>query len=100
MSTVRLRSIPVRWPSWAQPWAGSRLVARIAGSGTSIARPSVRCSNGSSATTTALGSYSITDVAPGSYRCTAGANRYRSSTRDVTVISNRPTTANFDLDRS
>jgi hypothetical protein len=47
-----------------------------------------------------LGSNSTPDVAPGSYRCTAGANRYQSSTRDVTVISIRPTTANFNLDRS
>jgi hypothetical protein len=42
----------------------------------------------------------IPDVAPGSYRCAAGANRDRSSTRDVTVISNRPTTASFNLDQS
>ena len=48
-----------------------------------------------------LGSYSITDVAPGSYCCIAGANRYRSSTPDVMVISNRPmTTAKFNLERS
>jgi uncharacterized delta-60 repeat protein len=73
---------------------------RRAGTGTPIANASVKCSNGSVATTATEGTYTIPNVAPGSYSCTASAKRYRSSTRDVTVISNRPTTANFNLDRS
>ena len=76
---------------------------RSAGTGTPIANASVKCSNGSAATTASGGNYSITNVAPStpsSYSCTASAKRYRPSTQIVTVTSGQTTTVNFDLARS
>ena len=67
---------------------------------TPIASASVKCGNGYSATTASEGAYSIPNVAPGSYSCTASANRYRPATRTVTVTSGQTTTADFNLARS
>ena len=47
---------------------------RSAGTGTPIANASVKCGNGYSAKTASEGDYSIANVAPGSYSCTASAN--------------------------
>jgi uncharacterized delta-60 repeat protein len=83
--------------------AGAGAVAgtvRRAATNAAIVGAAVNCGNGHSAYTAGDGTYSIPDVPPGSYSCTASANRYRSSTRDVTVISGHPTIANFNLDRS
>jgi uncharacterized delta-60 repeat protein len=65
-----------------------------------IPSASVSCGAGYSATTATDGSYSIPNVAPGSYRCTASASGYRPSTQTVTVASGKTTTANFNLARS
>ena len=73
---------------------------RAARTGTPIASATVNCSNGSSATTTSDGNYSIPNVAPGTHSCTASAQRYRPSTRTVTVTSGQTTTADFNLARS
>jgi uncharacterized delta-60 repeat protein len=60
----------------------------------------VRCGAGYSTTTTTDGSYSIPNVAPGTYSCTASASGYRPSTQSVTVPTSGGTvTANFSLRR-
>ena len=48
--------------------------------GATIANASVNCGSGYSAKTASDGTYSIANVAPGGYSCTASANRYRPST--------------------
>jgi uncharacterized delta-60 repeat protein len=70
---------------------------RRAGTSAVIAGASVTCGSGYSAGTAGDGTYSIPNVAPGSYRCTATANRYRPSTSTVTVASGQTITANFSL---
>jgi hypothetical protein len=67
--------------------------------GAAIANASVGCGSGYSAKTASDGSYSIPNVAPTKYSCTASANGYRPSTQTVTVTSGQPTTANFKLRR-
>jgi hypothetical protein len=99
MPTVRLRSISVRWPSWPQPWAGSRVVCEPRERYLDRERQ-CQVQQRLLGHDNEPGQLLDPRRRPGSYRCTAGANRYRSSTRDVTVISKRPTTANFNLDRS
>ena len=64
-----------------------------------IPSASVSCGAGCSATTAAGGSYSIPNVTPGRYTCTASASGYRPSTQTVTVASGKTTTANFNLAR-
>ena len=73
---------------------------RRAGTNAAIAGAAVKCGNGYSAKTAGDGAYSIPNVAPGSYSCTASANRYAPATQTVTVTSGQPTTANFNLARS
>jgi uncharacterized delta-60 repeat protein len=73
---------------------------RSAGTGSPIANASVKCSNGSAATTASGGDYSIPNVAPSRYSCTASAKRYRPTTRTVTVTSGQTTTVDFSLARS
>ena len=72
---------------------------RRAGTNAAIAGAAVNCGNGSSAETAGDGTYSIPNVAPGSYSCTASANRYAPATRTLTVTSSQTTTANFSLAR-
>jgi uncharacterized delta-60 repeat protein len=68
--------------------------------GATIANASVNCGSGYAAKTASDGSYSIPNVAPGDYSCTASANRYRPSTQTVTFLAGQKTaTANFDLVR-
>ncbi len=57
----------------------------------------VDCGSAGSATTSSTGSYSITDVAPGSYTCTASAAGYRKKSQTVSVESGLITTADFAL---
>jgi uncharacterized delta-60 repeat protein len=72
---------------------------RNARTGVAIAGAVVNCGTGHSAATTGSGAYTITSVAPGSYRCAASANRYRPATKRVTVASGQTTTADFRLTR-
>jgi uncharacterized delta-60 repeat protein len=65
-----------------------------------IPSASVRCGAGYSTTTTTNGGYSIPNVAPGTYSCTASASGYRPSTQRITVPpSGGAVTANFSLRR-
>jgi hypothetical protein len=64
-----------------------------------IANALVNCGNGYSAKTASNGQYLIADVPSGTYSCTASANGYRPSTKDVTVISGTKFTLDFDLVR-
>jgi uncharacterized delta-60 repeat protein len=73
---------------------------RRAGTSAGIAGAAVNCGNGYSAKTAGDGSYSIPNVPPGGYSCTATAKGYRPSTRNVAVTSGETTTANLDLARS
>jgi uncharacterized delta-60 repeat protein len=75
-------------------------IVRRTGTTAAIAGAAVKCGNGYSAKTAGDGAYSIPNVAPGSYSCTASANRYAPATQTVTVTPGQPTTANFDLARS
>jgi hypothetical protein len=74
---------------------------RRAGTNAAIAGAAVKCGNGYSAKTAGDGTYSIPNVTPGSYSCTASANRYAPATQTgLTVASGQPTTADFSLNRS
>ncbi len=66
-------------------------------SGGAIAGATVDCGTGGAATTASDGSYTISNVTPGSYSCTATATGYRSKRQSVTVSSGATTTANFAL---
>ena len=68
-----------------RPAAGGALSPR-AGAGRMTGRP---CHS----------TYSIPNLAPGSYSCTAGANRYAPATQLLTVTSSQTTTADFSLAR-
>ena len=57
----------------------------------------VDCGTAGSGTTDAVGKYTITDVTPATYTCTARAAGYRSKAQNVTVSSGQTTTANFAL---
>ncbi len=72
---------------------------RNAKTGTVIAKAGVSCGSGYSAKTTSGGNYSIANVPPGGYACTASASGYRSSTQTVTVSAGQTATANFSLAR-
>ncbi len=65
-----------------------------------IGGASVSCGTAGTATTASNGSYSLTNVAPGSYTCTASATGYRSKSLNVTVNSGLTTTANFAIRRA
>jgi Carboxypeptidase regulatory-like domain len=67
--------------------------------GAKIAKASVKCGSGYSATTASNGSYLIEQVESGTYACTASASGYRSSTKSVTVPAGRTVTAHFRLAR-
>jgi hypothetical protein len=62
-----------------------------------IAGATVNCGSAGTATTASNGSYSITNVAPGSYTCTASASGFKSASKSVTVSSNSTSTAGFAL---
>lgn len=57
----------------------------------------VDCGSAGSAMTDSSGNYSITNVSPGGYTCTASASGYKSRSQNVTVNSGATTTANFGL---
>lgn len=62
-----------------------------------ISGATVECGSAGTATTSSAGSYTIANVAPGSYTCTATASGYRPKSQSVTVASDKTTTANFAL---
>ncbi|MBW3536663.1 MAG: S8 family serine peptidase [Actinobacteria bacterium] len=62
-----------------------------------ISGATVDCGTAGSATTDSAGNYSITNVTPSTYTCTASATGYRSKSQNVTVNSGQTTTANFAL---
>lgn len=64
---------------------------------TAIGGATVDCGSAGSATTATDGTYSITNVPPSTYTCTASANGYKNKTANVTVSSGTTTTANFAL---
>ena len=66
-------------------------------SGAAIAAATITCTSGYSSKTGSTGNYSIPNVPPGSYSCTASASGYRPSTRNVVVSAGQTSTANFTL---
>lgn len=64
---------------------------------TGISGATVDCGVGGKATTGTNGSYTISDVTPSTYTCTATAAGYRAKSSNVTVSSGATTTANFAL---
>ena len=71
-----------------------------ASTGLGISGASVKCGTGSSATTDRNGAYSIANVTPRNYSCTASAKRHRPSTQTITVASGQNLTVHFSLARS
>lgn len=64
-----------------------------------IGGATVNCGAGGSATTASDGTYTISNVTPGTYSCTASASGYQSRSSQVTVNSGANSTANFALRR-
>ena len=65
--------------------------------GAALSGATVTCGTAGSATTGTGGTYSIADVPPSTYDCTASASGYRSKAASVTVGSGTTTTQNFAL---
>lgn len=57
----------------------------------------VNCGTAGSANTDTTGKYTIANVTPSTYTCTASATGYRSKSQSVTVSSGQTTTSNFAL---
>ena len=62
-----------------------------------ISAATVDCGAAGKATTDTTGKYSLTNVVPSTYTCTASATGYRSKSQNVTVNSGATSTANFSL---
>lgn len=62
-----------------------------------VSGASVDCGNGGRATTAVDGTYSIANVPPATYMCTASASGFQSLDKSVTVNSNSVTTVHFPL---
>ncbi len=62
-----------------------------------ISGATVECGFAGSATTDSAGNYSIGNVPPGGYTCTASATGYKPKSQNVSVSSGATTTANFGL---
>ena len=67
--------------------------------GAAITGATVTCTSGHSSKTGSTGSYSIPNVPPGSYTCTAAATGYGPAARTVAVTGGQTATANFNLAR-
>lgn len=65
-----------------------------------ISGATVNCGTAGTTTTSASGTYSLTNVPAGTYKCTASATGYRSKSSNVTVSSGATTTTNFALRRA
>ena len=66
-------------------------------SGVAIAGANVNCGTAGSATTDTAGNYTLSNVVPGTYSCTASKSGYRSKSANATVNSGATTTLNFVL---
>lgn len=62
-----------------------------------IALATVNCGTAGSASTAADGTYTISNVTPATYSCTASKSGYVSKTSNVIVSSGATTTADFAL---
>ena len=91
-------STPPPPPPSTDPGAIAGTVSAAKGSGISGAL--VDCGSAGAATTASNGSYSLTNVTPGTYTCTASATGYRSKSSSVSVSSGSTTTANFSLSKT
>jgi thermitase len=89
---------PTEPPPATDPGTIAGTVSAHRGSG--ISGATVSCGAAGSATTDSAGSYTISEVAPASYTCTASASGYKSKSQTVTVSSAATTTANFSLQPS
>jgi hypothetical protein len=67
--------------------------------GATIANASVNCGDGYTAKTSSKGLYSIPNLAPARYTCTASANGYLPLTQVVDVSPGQVKTADFNLRR-
>ena len=67
---------------------------------TTIAGATVDCGTAGTASTATDGTYSITNITPGSYTCTVTSSGYKPKSQNVSVSSGLNTTANFALQRS
>ena len=85
-------------PPSTDPGAIAGTVSAAKGSG--ISGATVNCGTAGTATTASNGSYSLTNVAPGTYTCTASATGYRNKSANVSVTSGTTTTANFALSKA
>lgn len=65
--------------------------------GTAISGASVNCGTAGSTVTDSTGRYTLSQVPPSSYTCTASASGYRSKSQSVTVTSGSTTSSNFAL---
>lgn len=79
------------------PGAIAGKVTQQGGSKAAIAGATVNCGTAGSATTATNGTYTISNVTPGTYTCTASKTGYQSKSASVTVNSGATTTANFAL---
>jgi thermitase len=68
--------------------------------GNPIGGATVDCPGGGSDTTDAFGDYSIGNVNPGNYSCTASATGFKPKTKPVTVSAGQTSTRNFKLRRA
>ena len=76
------------------------ITGTVSGSGknkAAISGARVDCGPGGSATTGTTGSYTISNVNPGTYTCTASASGYRAKSSNATVSSGQTTTLTFAL---
>ncbi|MEO7804324.1 MAG: S8 family serine peptidase [Actinomycetota bacterium] len=65
--------------------------------GTALSGANVSCGTAGAATTDTSGNYTISNVTPGSYTCTASKTGYINKNANVTVTSGATTTLNFAL---
>ena len=65
--------------------------------GAAISGATVSCGSAGSATTSSTGTYSITNVPPGTYTCTASASGYKNQSQSVSVSSGTTSTRDFAM---
>lgn len=82
-----------------EPPAPGAIAGRVTdqSNGAALQGATVSCGTAGSATTASDGTYSIGNVTPGSYTCTASRSGYRNKNQNVTVTSGQTSTANFAL---
>ena len=82
------------------PTEPGAIAGTVTGGKNPISGATVNCGTAGTATTGSNGSYSLTNVTPGTYTCTASASGYKSKSANVGVNSGATTTANFSLQRA